>query len=197
MTAIIGCTGCQRCDEVCPESLEPSRLIAFVSLATTASGINATQAERLDNLRKEGLRDCSDCGECTAVCPSHLPLESLLQEGKTLLDNEAAEFLGSQHWLSRFQKRQRRVETLKVERKLKARTTLAQDAEEPGIAATASSILNTEKPSQNQSTDKTTKPTTDDNAAFSRDSAQSDIAAAVARVKAKRAAQKQKSEEAQ
>ena len=128
MMTTFGCTGCHRCDEVCPESLEPSRLIALIVLSTTRSDVSATQSERLDDLRTEDLPSCSDCGQCTEICPSGLPLETLLNEGKGLLDNETHEKRGSDHWKQRFNKRQRRVQTLKIEKTLNARATLAQDS---------------------------------------------------------------------
>lgn len=185
-----GCTGCHRCDEVCPESLEPSRLIALIVLSTTRSDVSATQSERLDDLRTEGLPSCSDCGQCTEICPSGLPLEALLNEGKGLLNNETNEKRGSDHWKQRFNKRQRRVQTLKIEKTLNARATLAQDSlktkNQPIQPAATSASARTEAQTSAASQPKERVAAAD----FSRDTAQSDIAAAVARVKAKRAAQK-------
>lgn len=183
-----GCTGCHRCDEVCPEILEPSRLIALIALSTTPTGISSTQAERLDDLRTEQLQRCTDCGECTRICPSALPLDTLLSQGKVLLENEEAEKQSSDYWKQRFTKRQRRFDTLKVEKTLKARATLAQDNQQSRDQAQRPPALPTPTQSQTLTADRVQEAVAA--ADFSRESAQSDIAAAVARVKAKRAAQK-------
>lgn len=182
-----GCTRCHRCDEVCPEILEPSRLIALIALSTTPTGISSTQAERLDDLRTEQLQRCTDCGECTRICPSALPLDTLLSQGKVLLENEEAEKQSSDYWKQRFTKRQRRFDTLNVEKTLKARATLAQDSQHSRTQAQQPSALPTPTQSQTLTADRVQEAVAA--ADFSRESAQSDIAAAVARVKAKRAAQ--------
>lgn len=182
-----GCTSCHRCDEICPEILEPSRLIALIALSTTPTGISSTQAERLDDLRTEQLQRCTDCGECTRICPSALPLDTLLSQGKVLLENEEAEKQSSDYWKQRFTKRQRRFDTLNVEKTLKARATLAQDSQHSRTQAQQPSALPTPTQSQTLTADRVQEAVAA--ADFSRESAQSDIAAAVARVKAKRAAQ--------
>jgi hypothetical protein len=117
-------------------------------------------------------------------------LETLLNEGKGLLDNETNEKRGSDHWKQCFNKRQRRIETLKIEKTLNARATLTQDSlktkNQPIQPAATSASARTEAQTSAASQPKERVAAAD----FSRDTAQSDIAAAVARVKAKRAAQK-------
>lgn len=149
-----GCTTCRRCDEGCPEALEPSILIALVALATTPSAQGETHAERLDDLIDNNLLNCTSCGDCTRLCPSHLPLNDLLETGQRLVKGEQTERASSEHWKARFEKRQQRVTSNKIERKTKAQVSA---------------------------------PSAPESQEFSRATAQSDIAAAVARVAAKRA----------
>lgn len=159
--AVDGCTFCRLCDSVCPEGLETSRLIALIALAQSPSLEGATHAERLDDLATERLSQCSDCGACTDACPSHLPLDTLLLAGKHSVAAELQEHEQSAHWRQRFERRQRRVATLALERR-------TRDARK----------LEPEQPSQQS----------EQPALRARSDAQAEVAAAVARVKAKRAA---------
>jgi electron transport complex protein RnfC len=162
------CTSCQLCDDACPEGLATSTLIALIALCRTPSTTGTTHAERLDDLNENGLMHCTDCGKCTAACPSHLPLADLLEHGKALANAETRERAASAHWKTRFEKRQRRVEAKqRNKRALKPATQKPQGALVPQAAS--STPVSPALPA-------------------TRDKAQADIAAAVARVKAKRAA---------
>ncbi len=156
----IGCTYCRRCDEACPKALETGRLISLITLVGTPSNWSTTQAERLDDLQASELDQCDDCGACTLVCPSRLALDSILQTGKALLAAESEERNSSSYWRHRFERRQLRVAKARLEKRVR-----------PNAEKHVTKIA-------------TAKP---DSTGFSRASAQQDIAAAVARVKAKRA----------
>ena len=67
------CVRCGHCVDACPMNLNP----AFVYRA-----VRLGEQDRLSQLR---LEDCMECGCCTYICPSHIPLEDLVRQGKKLL----------------------------------------------------------------------------------------------------------------
>ena len=56
------CTSCQLCVISCPEKLDPSKLIALVSLASRSTLTSTTQAEKVDDLIANNLAACTACG---------------------------------------------------------------------------------------------------------------------------------------
>lgn len=115
--------------------------------------------EDVAGLELAGLRDCFDCGACTYSCPSAIDLASSLDAGKQLLCADAVQQGVSASWKKRFEFNRYRLQRDKTE----GSKVKKSEAESKKINA------------QNQET-------------FSREQAQLDIAAAVARVKAKRSA---------
>lgn len=116
-------------------------------------------------LLEHGLFDCIECGACDYVCPSKLPLVSTYKESKKLIETRRQELAHSDYWQQRFQFHQYRVKKEKdqaVSRKVdvSAKPTLAT---EPAVKE------------QNGEAD-----------FISKEQASLDIAAAVARVKARR-----------
>ncbi|MFT7472286.1 MAG: electron transport complex protein RnfC [Kiritimatiellia bacterium] len=116
-------------------------------------------------LLAHGLFDCIECGACDYVCPSHIPLVSTYKESKKLIETRRQDLEDSDYWQQRFQFRQYRVKKEKdqaVSRKVdvSAKPPLAA---EPAIEE------------QNEEAD-----------FISKEQASLDIAAAVARVKARR-----------
>lgn len=114
-------------------------------------------AADIAGLEMAGLRDCFECGACTYSCPSTIDLASSLDAGKKLLATDAAQQDISSHWKNRFEFHQYRLQRDKAE---------------------ASKVKNSESETKIASDQEQEK--------FSREKAQLDIAAAVARVKAKR-----------
>ncbi len=74
------CVRCGHCVSACPMNLNP----AFVYRA-----IRMGEGHRLPGLH---LEDCLDCGCCTYSCPSHIPLQSLVRQARTILaEGEASQ----------------------------------------------------------------------------------------------------------
>ena len=177
------CTSCQLCVVSCPEKLDPSKLIALVSLASRPTLTSTTQAEKVDDLIANNLAACTACGICTEACPSNAALASLLARGRELVGAEERERHYSEHWKARFLARQSRIATTTLSRKA--------NAEMRAEKKSASYI----KPEINENQRQEIADAAANNqtsigtiSSFSRATAQDDIAAAVARVKAKREA---------
>ncbi|MBE0478387.1 electron transport complex subunit RsxC [Candidatus Aerophobetes bacterium] len=64
------CIRCARCVDHCPMGLLPTTLIKFI------------KAERWEDLEKLNLMDCIECGCCSYVCPSKIPIVQLIKWGK-------------------------------------------------------------------------------------------------------------------
>jgi electron transport complex protein RnfC len=64
------CISCGRCIDACPFGLSPTRLYKLI--------------DHLDynGAMDEGLMDCKECGCCSYVCPSAIPLVQGLKLGK-------------------------------------------------------------------------------------------------------------------
>jgi len=64
------CIKCARCVDHCPMGLLPTVLAHLV------------KKEKWDELEKYHIRDCFECGCCSYVCPSKIPLVQLIKQGK-------------------------------------------------------------------------------------------------------------------
>ncbi len=72
------CIKCMRCVEACPVYLNPSRLGAFAK-------------KRLyDEMLAFHLMDCIECGSCSYVCPSNIPLVQRFRVAKSLIREKMA-----------------------------------------------------------------------------------------------------------
>ena len=68
------CIRCAYCVDACPIHLNPSQL-----------GLLAKNAE-YDRMADEfSLMACFECGSCSYVCPSHIPLVQRFRESKRML----------------------------------------------------------------------------------------------------------------
>ncbi len=72
------CIKCQRCVDACPVFLNPSRL---GSLA---------KARLYDDMMDWHIMDCMECGSCSYVCPSNIPLVQRFRVAKALLREQKA-----------------------------------------------------------------------------------------------------------
>jgi electron transport complex protein RnfC len=116
-------------------------------------------------LLEHGLLDCIECGACDYVCPSQIPLVSIYKQSKKFIKTRRHSLEYSDYWQQRFQFRQYRVKKEKdqaLSRKLNAPLQSMQAAEQAPKG-------------QNDEAD-----------FISKEQASRDIAAAVARVKARR-----------
>lgn len=64
------CIGCGRCEQVCPEGLNPMYIYRFV------------QNRYFANLRNFDAHLCTGCGTCSYVCPSKLNLAGTLRQAR-------------------------------------------------------------------------------------------------------------------
>lgn len=110
-----------------------------------------------ENLHDQSLLDCIECGACSYVCPSKIPLVTYFQASKALLNQDAEQQQLSQHWQERYQYNQYRRKKLKEE------------------------TLNRKRRLSTGPKEKTSE------SGFSRSKAKADIAAAVNRVKRRKA----------
>ena len=73
------CIRCSRCIEACPMYLNPSEL-----------GLLARRDEHQRMAEDHNLMDCFECGSCSFVCPSHIPLVQYFRMAKAKVRKEAA-----------------------------------------------------------------------------------------------------------
>ncbi len=64
------CIRCARCVSKCPQKLVPTRLARLV------------KARRYDEAKDLHVQNCLECGVCSYVCPSNIPLVHWLRVGK-------------------------------------------------------------------------------------------------------------------
>lgn len=67
------CIRCGRCLDACALSLNPTRLAQLA------------RAERVEALEDYHALDCFECGSCSFVCPSRIPLVQWIRFGKALV----------------------------------------------------------------------------------------------------------------
>lgn len=73
------CIHCARCVEACPLFLNPSQL-----------GLLAKNSRYEEMAQEYNLMDCFECGSCTYVCPSHIPLVQHFRSAKGVLRKRQA-----------------------------------------------------------------------------------------------------------
>jgi H+/Na+-translocating ferredoxin:NAD+ oxidoreductase subunit C len=72
------CIKCLRCVDACPVFLNPSRLGGLA------------KARLYDDMLGHHIMDCMECGSCSFVCPSNIPLVQRFRVAKGLLREQAA-----------------------------------------------------------------------------------------------------------
>lgn len=65
------CIRCAKCIEVCPMGLEPYLLMSL------------SERSRWEQMEKDKVLDCMECGSCSFTCPSNRPLLDYIRLGKT------------------------------------------------------------------------------------------------------------------
>ena len=136
----------------------PSKLLPQQLLAFSKT-VDTTQ------LLEHGLFDCIECGACDYVCPSHIQLVSTYKESKKLIETRRQDLEHSDYWQQRFQFHQYRVKKEKDQ----AASRKVDVSVKPALAAGPA-----------------VKKQHDEARFISKEQASLDIAAAVARVKARR-----------
>ena len=90
------CIRCDECASVCPAALQPQQLHWHSKVFN---------AERLQDFR---LFDCIECGCCSYVCPSHIPLVEQYRLAKSSIWEQRRKQLESQESRTRYEIRQER-----------------------------------------------------------------------------------------
>jgi len=70
------CIKCQRCVDACPVFLNPSRLGSLARMRL------------YEDMLDFNILDCMECGSCSYVCPSNIPLVQRFRVAKTLLKEQ-------------------------------------------------------------------------------------------------------------
>ncbi len=71
------CIKCARCIDHCPMGLLPTTLVRLV------------KGERWDSLKEYNISECIECGCCSYVCPSKIPLVHFIKLGKLQIQKKA------------------------------------------------------------------------------------------------------------
>lgn len=191
------CIRCSACADVCPASLLPQQLYWF------------SRGAEHEKARLYAIEDCIECGACAWVCPSHIPLVQYYRQEKAQLRAlDQADKRAAQAKL-RFETRQARLE-----REKQARKTRYEQTKRPPVQNqihVTDAVQRTETDNTDAAVPHNALPDSEaillvDETALSRsakatvseeqenDPRKTAIAAAIARVKAKKAAQQAQSE---
>jgi Na+-translocating ferredoxin:NAD+ oxidoreductase subunit C len=93
-----GCIRCGRCDDVCPEALPVTQLLAFAGVGN------------LERLSALDLGNCIECGLCNPVCPSQINVLAGLRTGLGALHAEEGRTTAKQTALARSTRHAQRLE---------------------------------------------------------------------------------------
>jgi electron transport complex protein RnfC len=95
------------CAEVCPASLLPQQLFWY------------SMAEDFEKLEAHSIADCIECGACSYVCPSNIPLVQHYRASKGAIRQNAIDKEKSDRSRARFEFRQVRIEKAEREKEAK------------------------------------------------------------------------------
>ena len=106
------------CEQACPAHLLPQQLFWF------------SQSEDFDKLESHNLFDCIECGACSYVCPSSIPLVQYYRASKGTIRQLNEEKQKSDRARERFELRQERIAKAEAEKEAKrqARKLAAEQA---------------------------------------------------------------------
>ncbi|HHS8481474.1 TPA: electron transport complex subunit RsxC, partial [Yersinia enterocolitica] len=201
------CIRCGLCVDACPAGLLPQQLYWF------------SRGEEHEKARNHNLFDCIECGACAYVCPSNIPLVQYYRQEKAeirTLDQEAERAAQAK---ARFEAKQARLEREKLARELRHKQAAVKltDVDQQTVEAAVSRLAR-ESNNTDSTISVTLGQTPDNSAAIAArearkeqararqvekklataepetdaiDPRQAAVAAAIARVKAKKAAQAQ------
>jgi electron transport complex protein RnfC len=91
------CIRCGDCATVCPEQLNPQRLLLQL------------RDGRLHDAEREGALDCTECGRCDSVCPSRIPLVQRYRETRQAIVEVRAREYAAMAARDRYRARQDRL----------------------------------------------------------------------------------------
>ncbi|EKN6239071.1 electron transport complex subunit RsxC, partial [Yersinia enterocolitica] len=199
------CIRCGLCVDACPAGLLPQQLYWF------------SRGEEHEKARNHNLFDCIECGACAYVCPSNIPLVQYYRQEKAeirTLDQEAERAAQAK---ARFEAKQARLQREKLARELRHKQAAVKltDVDQQTVEAAVSRLAR-ESNNTDSTISVTLGQTPDNSAAIAArearkeqararqvekklataepetdaiDPRQAAVAAAIARVKAKKAAQ--------
>jgi len=96
-----------------------------------------SQADDHERLEAHNLFDCIECGACSYVCPSNIPLVQHYRHSKGEIQKARAEKVRSGHARERFEFHQQRIE--QAEKDKEAKRTARREAAEKAKAKAAAS----------------------------------------------------------
>lgn len=161
------CIRCGFCTEVCPEQLQAQQLYAY------SCSQQHEQAKHFD------LLQCTECGDCEAVCPSHLPLLDIFRTEKRAIQAQEQADAEAAQWQQRFERHQARAQADAIAQQTRKLKKLQAKTRELAEGRPVSKPV--------QRADATGTPL----AAKTPAQIQAEIAAAVARTRARKAALEQ------
>ncbi|MDP5291283.1 electron transport complex subunit RsxC [Oceanimonas sp. CHS3-5] len=108
------CIRCSQCADACPASLLPQQLYWHA------------RANEHDKLNSHNLFDCIECGACAWVCPSQIPLVQYYRVAKADIRQAQREAEQAERAKQRFEARQARLEREKAERQARQQKAAAE-----------------------------------------------------------------------
>ncbi|MDU4402154.1 MAG: electron transport complex subunit RsxC [Citrobacter koseri] len=120
-----GCIRCSACADACPADLLPQQLYWF------------SKGQQHDKATAHNIADCIECGACAWVCPSSIPLVQYFRQEKAEIYAIAQEEKRAAEAKARFEARQARLEREKAARLERHKNAAAQPAakDQDAIAA--------------------------------------------------------------
>ena len=103
------CIRCSACADACPASLLPQQMFWHA------------KAKEYDKAEEYDLFDCIECGACAYVCPSEIPLVHYYRQAKSEIRLQRDEKNKAEKAKQRFEARNERLEREKEERETKHR----------------------------------------------------------------------------
>lgn len=98
------CIRCSQCVDVCPAGLLPQQLFWF------------SQGAEHEKARQHHLFDCIECGACAYVCPSQIPLVQYYRQQKAIIRAQDKEAQQAQQAKLRFEAKKARLAREKLAR---------------------------------------------------------------------------------
>ncbi|CAA0273875.1 putative 4Fe-4S ferredoxin-type protein fused with unknown protein [Alteromonas alvinellae] len=196
------CIRCSACADACPASLLPQQMFWHA------------KAKEYDKAEEYDLFDCIECGACAYVCPSEIPLVHYYRQAKSEIRIQRDEKNKAEKAKQRFEARKERLDREKFEREEKhrkakeARLAANKAKEQNAVAAenansavdagateakdkVAAARAKAKKAAMQANANAESNPANADEPSTAADDKKAQVAAAIARAKAKKAAQAQ------
>ena len=120
-----GCIRCSACADACPADLLPQQLYWY------------SKGQLHDKAKAHNLADCIECGACAWVCPSNIPLVQYFRQEKAEIYAISQEEKRAADAKARFEARQARLEREKMARQERHKQAAVQPGEKDQDAINA------------------------------------------------------------